>query len=284
MSKALTLKSLEKLLLEVKAELKDMKSGRDEMKADLNNLKSGQKEIVNEMRELREEISTTKKKVLEVEKTVKFLNEDFEDMKKDNNDFKTQIEFVKKQNKQLSLAVEKIEDDGELSMKVNQIDNFLRRQNIEIQGIPATENENLEKIVTNVLKLVDPRIERKELVSFRRMKPSGMVNEKKKAFNPILVKFRSFEQKVKIMKGKKNLADANFSNVGKNVERVFINENLSAFSRDLLYHTRRFQKANEWRFSWSSGGNILLREKENSKAIVIRCVKDLENLQAQKAC
>ena len=131
------------------------------------------------MRELKEEIPTTKK-VLEVEKIVKFLNDDFEDLKKNSNDFESQIEFVKKHNKQLSKSVEKIEDDGELSMKVNQIDNFLRRQNIEIQGVPATENEDLEKIVTNVLKLVDPRIERKELVSFRRMKPSGKVDEKKK--------------------------------------------------------------------------------------------------------
>ena len=156
----------------------ELMAGRDEI--DLDNLKAGQKEIVNEMRELREEISTTKKKVLEVEKTVKFLNDDFEDMKEKNKDFKNQIELVKKQNKQLSLSVEKIEDVEKLSMKVNQIDNFLRRQNIEIQGVPATENEDLEKIVTNVLKLVDPHIERKELVSYRRMKPSDMVKENKK--------------------------------------------------------------------------------------------------------
>ena len=284
MSKAPSLKSLEKLLMEMKAELKDMKSERHEMKADLDNLKAGQKEIVKEMRELREEISTTKKKVLEVEKTVKFLNDDCDDLKKKNNEFKCQIEFVTKQNKQLSSTVEKIvEDDRELFLKVNQMDNFLRRQNVEIQGVPPTENEDLEKIVTNVLKIVDPRIERKELVSFRRMKPSGMAEEKKKAFNPILVKFRSFEQKVKIMKGKKNLANANFSNVSKNVDRVFINENLTPFSRDLLYHTRRFQKANGWRFSWSSGGVVLMKEKENSKAVVIRCIKDLEKY-AKKAC
>ena len=53
------------------------------------------------------------------------------------------------------------------------------------------------------------------------MKPSGMAEEKKKAFNPILVKFRSFEQKVKIMKGKKNLANADFSNLGKKFEGIY---------------------------------------------------------------
>ena len=46
-------------------------------------------------------------------------------------------------------------------MKVNQMDNILGRQNVEIKGVPATENEDLKKIVTTVLKIVDLRIERK---------------------------------------------------------------------------------------------------------------------------
>ena len=36
------------------------------------------------------------------------------------------------------------------------------------------------------------------------MKPTGMAEDRKKVFNPILVKVRSFEQKVKIMKKKKS--------------------------------------------------------------------------------
>ena len=82
---------------------------------------------------------------------------------------------------------------------------------------------------------------------------------------------------------KKNLTNANFINVGKNVERVFINENLTALSQDLLYHTRRFRKANGWRFSWSSGGVVLMRWRDNSKAVVICCIEDLEKY-AKKAC
>ena len=78
-------------------------------------------------------------------------------------------------------------------MKVNQMDNILGRQNVEIKGVPATENEDLKKIVTTVLKIVDLRIERKELNFIRRMKLSGMAEDRKKPFNFLLVKFRSFE-------------------------------------------------------------------------------------------
>ena len=152
-----------------------------------------------------------------------------------------------------------MEEGGDLCQKVNQMDNFLRRSNVEIQGVPVVNNENLESLVMSTLKVIDPRIQRKDVVSFRRMKPTGKDEDKKKAFNPILVKFRSFEQKVKIMKEKKKLANANLNSICKNIEKIYINENLSQFSRDLLYHTRRFQKANGWKFSWSSGGVLLTK-------------------------
>jgi len=45
---------------------------------------------------------------------------------------------------------------------------------VEIQGVPVTDNENLENVVMNTLKIVDPRIHRSDVVSFRRMKPTGM--------------------------------------------------------------------------------------------------------------
>ena len=78
------------------------------------------------------------------------------------------------------------------------------------------------------------------------------------------------------MKEKKKLAIATLNSICKNIEKIYINENLSQFSRDLLYHTRRFQKANGWKFSWSSGGVVLMREKETScRSSLCRRVKKI---------
>ena len=267
-----TIKILEKLMMEMNTEIKELKA---DFGKGHNDLRKGQKDLAEEMRELKEELTIQKKKVFELEKCVNFISGDYDKLKKENEEIKNEIELLKADNTKLSETASKVEDGGDLFQKVNQMDNFLRRSNVEIQGIPVTDNENLEDVVMNTLKLVDPHIQRKDVVSFRRMKPTGMAEDRKNVFNPILVKFRLFEQKVKIMKEKKKLANCNFNTIGKNVDRVYINENLTPYSRDLLYHTRRFQKANGWRYSWSSGGAILMREKENSKAILIRCVKDL---------
>ena len=83
-------------------------------------------------------------------------------------------------------------------------------------GLPVIDNENLEDVVMNTLKIVDPHIHRKDVVSFRRMKSTGMAEDRKNVFYPILVKFRLFEQKIKIMKEKKKLENC-YNTIGKNV-------------------------------------------------------------------
>ena len=80
---------------------------------------------------------------------------------------KNQIELLKADNIKLFETASKVEDGGDLFQKVNQMDNFLRRSNVELQGVPVTDNENIENVVMNTLKIVDPRIQRKDVVSFR---------------------------------------------------------------------------------------------------------------------
>ena len=82
------------------------------------------------------------------------------------------------------------------------MDNFLRRSNADMQGIPVLDNENVKSLVMNTYKLtstsdfIDPRIHRNSFVSFRRMKSTGKAEDNKKVFNSILVKFRTFEHKI----------------------------------------------------------------------------------------
>ena len=126
----------------------------------------GQKDIFNEIRELKEKLTTQKKKVNVLEESVRFISGDFEKVK--NESMKNQIEILKADNIRLSETVAKFEEGGDLCQKVNYLDNFIRRSNVEIQGVPVVNNENLESLVMSTLKVVDPRIQRKDVVSFRR--------------------------------------------------------------------------------------------------------------------
>ena len=80
-----------------------------------------------------------------------------------------------------------------------------------------------------------------------------------------------------IVKVKKMLANAKINGISNG--KIYINENLTKSSRNLIFHARRFRKDNGWRFAWCSQGTILLKQKESSQAIVVNLMEDIEKLQ-----
>ena len=105
----------------------------------------------------------------------------------------------------------------------------MKGNNVEIQGVPACENENVEIVAIKVLKKVDPKIERHQLGKIWRLRTidAGTNLEKKEGkrmLNLILVRFKSRDQKVKVTKEKKKLVNADLTDI--KAERVYLNENL----------------------------------------------------------
>ena len=163
------------------------------------------------------------------------------------------------------------------------MDNFLQGNKIEIQGVAVSENENqedLEKVTMAILKIVEPRIVRQQIGDINRLRPTNTnhkTKDGKRVFNPILVKFKSREVKLNIMKEKKKLANANLNGISDG--KIYIKENLTKYSRNLLFHARRFKRDNGWMFARWSQGTILMKQNMNSQVIVINSMEDIEKLQ-----
>ena len=268
-----TMKSLEKMMMDMAGEIKQMRAEFGKSLKDLS----------NELRGLKEELTTQKNKVIVLEESVSFISDGFEKVKSENVTMRNQIEVMKVDNNELTKKMLILEEnDKQSKIKINQIENLMKGNNIEIQGVPAFETENVEMVAMKVLKKVDPRLERHHMGKIRRLRTIDAISnqekkEGKRIFNPILVTFKSREQKVKIMKEKKKLYDADLSDI--KAERVYINENLTKSSRNLLYLARRFKEEKGWKYAWSSSGTILLRKDEKSIVNVINSVEDIEKLQ-----
>ena len=79
------------------------------------------------------------------------------------------------------------------------MDNFLKGNNIEIQCVAVSENENqedLEKVTMAILKIVDLNIFRQQIGDIKRLRPTKpnanhKKNYGKKILNPMLVKVKS---------------------------------------------------------------------------------------------
>ena len=248
-------------------------------------IKTTNEMLVSELKEVKVELSSQTKIIDGLKDSLSYLSKDVEDLKSENQIMKKEMKLIKEGNLCLAEKVVKVqENESALSIRLNQMDNFLRGNNIEIQGVAVSENENqedLEKITMAILKIVDPRIVRQQIGEIKRVRPTNTnhkTNDGKRVFNPILVKFKSREVKVNIMKAKKKLANANLNGISDG--KIYINENLTKYSRNLLFHARRFRRDNGWMFAWcSQGGTILMKQQMNSPVIVINSMEDIEKLQ-----
>ena len=92
------------------------------VKADLV---KGLRGLSKDMRELKEELVIQKNRVIELEKSVKFISGGLDKLEKENKIMKNHIEVLKSDNVKLSEIANKVKEGGELSQKVNQMDNFI---------------------------------------------------------------------------------------------------------------------------------------------------------------
>ena len=141
------MKSLEKMIMNMAGEIKQMRA----------EFGKSQKDLLNELRGLKEELTTQKNKVIVLEESVSFISDGYEKVKSENETMKNQIEILKVDNNKLAKKMLVLEEsDKQSKIKLNQIENLMQGNNVEIQGVPAFENENVEMVAMKVLKKVDP--------------------------------------------------------------------------------------------------------------------------------
>ena len=155
-----TMKGLEKMIMDMAGEIKQMRA----------EFGKSQKDLLNELRGLKEELTTQKKKVIVLEESVSFISDGFEKVKSENENMKNQIEVLKVDKNKLAEKMLVLEENDKQSIiKLNKIENLMQGNNVEIQGVPASENENVEMVAMKVLKKVDPRLERHHMGKIRRL-------------------------------------------------------------------------------------------------------------------
>ena len=107
-----------------------------------------------------EEMNRIKSELALVKSSQEFISNKYEELQ---TDYKKLLKTNKEQEKQIEILqkqASKIEDKNmKADEKVDALEQYGRRQNLEIVGIPYTEGENTNHIVTELAKLVEVEIE-----------------------------------------------------------------------------------------------------------------------------
>ena len=161
-----------------------------------------------------------------------------------------------------------------LELQVDDLEQYSRRNSLRISGISESENEDVSKkvidLVNDTLK-VTPALTADQIDRVHR---TGRHSAEKT--RPILVKFTNYGARNQVIRSRGKLRDRNqnVQDQGHQKQTVFINEDLTKYRAELLYHARQCKKDKTIDDCWSWDGKILIKDKA-SKIIQVRSVEEL---------
>ena len=120
------------------------------------------------------------------------------------------------------------------------LEQYTRKFNVEVHGIPECEGENLREIITKVGQKISVDISDDDIDIVHRL------YRKPPAKKPIIVRFTSHKKKREFYKGRFNIKDTNLSGIFGSVlsdseARIFINKNLTQRRQELLAMARNMK-------------------------------------------
>lgn len=167
----------------------------------------------------------------------------------------------------------------ELEREVNFLKEKSREKCIEIVGVPGLSNNNaLDAAIKIFSEGLDTNINESLIddcyVKNIKTKDASGNNS---SLDILCVKLVSLNKKKEIMRKRftnKNKLNARLLGGDCN-RKIFLNENLSLRTRNLLKAAQKFKLENNFKFVWVRNGKVLMRKKEGDSVIILNTIEDL---------
>jgi hypothetical protein len=206
------------------------------------------------------------------------MNNKIEDVQKHVTSITEELKIYKEKVIKLEKIIENKERAIEsLESRVMSLEQYSRKNNIEIIGVDKTKEENLEQIfevICNKLKLTD--VSREDIETIHRI-PN--INSRKES---IIVQLKSRNVREKILSKRKteirNSDIVGRSNSPTQDSSIYIRENQSKEFKKLFWDVKTIARENGFKFIWSKNGKILIRKNENSRIIQIHSVNEIKSM------
>ena len=208
----------------------------------------------------------------------KFLNGEFEE-------YKVRLDAAEERSKSAEANIIKSKADMQIihedlltqQNNINSLEQYGRRNMLEINNIPEKDNENLKSIITAIASEMN-------LEEFNYNADVDIAHrlQCKLPISPIIVLFNNrtrrneYYQKRKLLKGTtlKDLKELNFTEN----QPIFINESLTLFNRILLKKVREACKKQHYKIFWTSNGISMCKKNVQSDVVIIKNERDIERI------
>ena len=185
------------------------------------------------------------------------------------------------ENKRLQAKVELLENQVEETSKrlidvercVIENQQYSRRNNVEIQGIPDSVEENdLEEKIIEVLSSIDVPVSPEEIEACHRL-------YSKSSPKPVIIKFMNRKKCDEIMENKRKLSSCDKTALGFNENiKLFAGDNLSPANKRLFWKCRQLKRAKLITIARTSNGVVRIKVKDGDKYKKITHDSDVEKI------
>lgn len=158
----------------------------------------------------------------------------------------------------------------QLQTNLNSTEQYSRRCNMEIHGIPTTNEEDLKATINNLAERLNIASHHPtEVVACHRLR------SRREGAAPILVQFSSTSVKETWMKAKKKLSTLPRS---ERQQKIYFNDNLTRTNKDLFWQARTKGREKAYKFVWVKNATIFAKKDESSSPVRIASTRDLERI------
>ncbi|CAH0725472.1 unnamed protein product, partial [Brenthis ino] len=200
---------------------------------------------------IKSELSTLSQEVHDLCKSVSFLSEMHDEMKVKIEELSNDNKSLRNENSVLQTTV------TDLSDRINILEQHLRQENLELNGIPEHYNENIPNIIQKCANVIGHNIADDDIVHFTRVAKQNRKSEKPRS---IIIKFKNIRRRDEfysaVYRYNKTHPDnkLNTSLIGMSNEKkpVYVSEHLSPANKALHAAARQKAKELQYKFTWCS--------------------------------
>lgn len=202
------------------------------------------------------------------------LTSKLEGLTTDIKELKEKQSEIEAENKQLK------SDLSQVKCELMELQQYTRRTNVEISGLPELENEDIGHTIRKVFDHIG--LENHQSITITAM--HRVPTNRKDNHKPIIIQFANKSdrdmclQKAKQTRFLSSDIDSRYS-----TSPVFINEHLAPAMKRLFFLSKTFKNEKGFKYCWIKEGKIFLRQGERARAYRIQKESDLINIPVAEA-
>jgi regulator of replication initiation timing len=229
-----------------------------------------------------EEFSSKFEKINTMETSLELLSSKYDELLKTCNSLKKEVNSLKIENKSLKAEIVASKEKITLNANdINDLEQYSRRDCLEIRGIPQYKDEDTDDLVKKVGELIDVNLRYDDISVSHRLSNGIQTRDdgvQIKRVPSIIVKFTKRSDRDEFYQARKHLKGKTTRDMGftrQPSQPIYISESLTRKNKDIFNTCLKAKKEFGFKFIWTNYGKTCLRKNSDSPVISIKSLDDL---------